>query len=138
LIWAGGLCCLLHPAGVEPLSVEETRRAVQLALAEDIGTGDVTTLATVPEAASARALMRAREPLVVAGLGLAEAAFRELSPQIQAKRAAEDGEPAEAGRTLLKLFGSARALLSAERVALNFVQRLSGVATLTSQFVAGH
>src|ERR1041384_4056014 len=59
--------------GVEPLSAEEIRRAVRLALAEDIGRGDVTTLATVPAGATASAVMRAREPLVVAGLGLAEA-----------------------------------------------------------------
>jgi Quinolinate phosphoribosyl transferase, N-terminal domain len=66
----------VHLAGVELLAVEEIRRAVTLALAEDIGSGDVTTLAAVPETAKAKAVMRAREPLVVAGLALAEAAFR--------------------------------------------------------------
>ena len=66
-------------SGVEPLSAEEIRRAVVPALAEDIGSGDVTTLAAVPETAQAKAEVRAREPLVVAGLALAEAAFRELS-----------------------------------------------------------
>ena len=60
-----------------PLTSEEIHRAVQLALAEDIGSGDVTTLATIPDSAASRASMKAREPLVVAGLGLAEAAFRE-------------------------------------------------------------
>src|ERR1035441_7716817 len=69
---------LVHLAGVEPLSVEEIGRTVTLALAEDIGTGDVTTLAAVPEAAQAKAVVCAREPLVVAGLALGAGAFREV------------------------------------------------------------
>jgi nicotinate-nucleotide pyrophosphorylase (carboxylating) len=120
---------------VEALSAEEIRQAVQLALAEDVGIGDVTTLATVPENASAGAAMRARQPLVLAGLALAEAAFLQLSLQVEIRRLAEDGQHIPASHTLLKLSGPARALLTAERVALNFVQRLSGVATLTAQFV---
>jgi nicotinate-nucleotide pyrophosphorylase (carboxylating) len=120
---------------VQPFSPEEIRRAVQLALAEDIGAGDATTLATVPESAAASAFMRAREPLVVAGLAFAEAAFRELSPALQVERPAQDGQRVNGGGGLLKISGSARAILSAERVALNFVQRLSGIATLTAQFV---
>jgi len=120
---------------VEPLNAEEIRRAVQLALAEDLGSGDVTTQSIVGEKTSARATMRAREPLVLAGLPLAEAAFRELSAELEITREAEDGQHLEAGRILLKLRGPARPILSAERVALNFIQRLSGVATLTAQFV---
>ena len=120
---------------MEPLSAEEIRLAVAAALAEDIGSGDVTTLATVPETALATAVMRAREPLVVAGLALAEAAFRELSPRVQLTRAVQDGQRVAEGKPLLNIAGPARALLGAERVALNFVQRLSGVATLTAQFV---
>ena len=118
------------------LSAAEIRQAVQAALAEDIGSGDVTTLATVPETATARAVLQARESLVVAGLDFAEAAFRELSPAIQIERLVPDGQPVQGGDILLKVAGPARALLSAERVALNFVQRLSGIATLTAQFVA--
>ncbi len=125
----------VHLLGVEALSAEEIRRAVQIALAEDIGPGDVTTLATVPAQAQASAGMRAREPLVVAGLALAEAAFRELSSQVTIRRAVADGQRVDAQKTLMKITGPAPALLSAERVALNFVQRLSGVATLTAQFV---
>ena len=125
----------MHLVGVEPLSAEEIRRPVALALAEDIGSGDVTTLAAVPETAQAKAVMCAREPLVVAGLALAEAAFRELSPAVQVTRSAEDGQRVAEGKPLLHVTGSARALLSAERVALNFVQRLCGIATLTAQFV---
>lgn len=117
------------------LTSDDLRRAVRLALAEDLGSGDVTTLATVPEGATATALMRAREPLVVAGLALAEAAFRELAATVQTSRIAADGHRVAAGETLLRISGPARALLSAERVALNFIQRLSGVATLTAQFV---
>lgn len=116
------------------LTRAEIRRAVRAALAEDVGRGDVTTLATVPAGAQSVALMRAREPLVVAGLPFAERAFRERSPKIQITRFARDGRRVAAGDPLLKISGSSRAILTAERVALNFVQRLSGVATATAQF----
>ncbi|MBC8094922.1 MAG: carboxylating nicotinate-nucleotide diphosphorylase [Akkermansiaceae bacterium] len=116
-------------------SLEEIRRAVQLALAEDIGSGDVTTLATVPEAARIQAVMRAREPLVVAGLALAEAAFRELSTEVELEPCTRDSQRLKEGEALLRISGSARAILTAERVALNYVQRLSGIATFTAQFV---
>ncbi|HZQ45644.1 MAG TPA: carboxylating nicotinate-nucleotide diphosphorylase [Verrucomicrobiae bacterium] len=118
-----------------PLTNEEIRRAVQLALAEDIGSGDVTTLATVQENATVRAVMKARESLVPAGLPLAEAAFLELSQAIKIEHVATDGQPRKAGQELMRIAGPARPILSAERVALNFVQHLSGVATLTAQFV---
>ena len=75
---------------MDPLSPEEIHRVVALALAEDIGAGDVTTLATVPESAHAKAVVCAREPLVVAGLAVAEAAFRELSADVQVTRAVEE------------------------------------------------
>ena len=117
------------------LTTDEIQRAVRAALAEDIGSGDATTLATVPPNLAARAVMRAREPLVVAGLDFAEAAFRELSPKVEIKKTPRDGRRVKAGATLLQISGPARAILSAERVALNFVQRLSGVATATAQFV---
>jgi nicotinate-nucleotide pyrophosphorylase (carboxylating) len=122
--------------GIRSLTTEEIHRAVRLALDEDVGSGDVTTLATVPDTAVARAVMKAREPLVPAGLALAEAAFLELSPGMKIESIAKDGQPVKEGQDLLRMEGPARAILSAERVALNFVQRLSGVATLTSQFVA--
>jgi nicotinate-nucleotide pyrophosphorylase (carboxylating) len=126
---------LVHFVPVEPLTAQEVRQAVQSALAEDIGPGDATTLATVPEDVQARAVMRARESLVAAGLGFAQAAFKELSPDVQITLRAQDGEHVSAGNTLMEIAGQARALLTAERVALNFVQRLSGIATLTNQFV---
>lgn len=118
----------------------EIRRAVRAALAEDLGRGDATTLATVPADAQSVALMNAREPLVVAGLQFAEVAFQELGARyarrngIILKQLAHDGQRVRSGTPLLKISGASRALLSAERVALNFVQRLSGVATATAQF----
>ncbi|HTL59219.1 MAG TPA: carboxylating nicotinate-nucleotide diphosphorylase [Candidatus Limnocylindrales bacterium] len=126
---------LIHAQGVEELTSEEIRQAVRLALQEDLGPGDVTTLATIPEELQASAEMRAREPLIVAGLALAEAAFEEMSPSVRFVRHSNDGKHVSADKALLQISGPARSLLSAERVALNFVQRLSGIATLTSQFV---
>jgi nicotinate-nucleotide pyrophosphorylase (carboxylating) len=120
---------------MEPLSAEEIRRAVQGALAEDIGPGDATTLATVPGNAMANATMVAREYLVVAGLAFAVAAFDEAGSDLHVHQLALDGQHVPQREPLLRVSGSARAILSAERVALNFLQRLSGVATLTAQFV---
>jgi len=117
------------------LSAAEIRQAIRAALAEDIGSGDATTLAIVPATATAKAVMRAREPLVVAGLDFAEATFRELSAKVGVKKTSRDGRRVKAGAALLKISGPARAILTVERVALNFVQQLSGVATLTAQFV---
>lgn len=120
---------------MQPLEPAEIRRAVRAALAEDIGPGDVTTLATVPPGARCLAILRTREPLVVAGLAFADCAFRQLSSKVKIRHLAKDGQRVPAGGKLLKISGPARAILSAERVALNFVQRLSGVATLTARFV---
>ncbi len=117
------------------LTATEIRRAVCDALAEDLGAGDATTLATVPLRARSVALMNARQPLVVAGLPFAEMAFRELSPKIQLTRLAREGQALPAGAPLLKISGSTHAILGAERMALNFVQRLSGVATSTAHYV---
>ena len=118
------------------LEQEEIRKAVREALAEDVGTGDVTTLACVPPEARSRALLRAREPIVLAGLDFAVEAFRQLDPNLRTTRQAQDGDSIAAGSTVLEITGSARGILTAERVALNFCQRLSGVATLTARFVA--
>jgi nicotinate-nucleotide pyrophosphorylase (carboxylating) len=117
------------------LSTAEIRAAVKAALTEDIGSGDATTLATVPPGLTARAVMRAREPLVVTGIEFVEAAFREHSWKVKVQKILRDGRHAKAGDVLLKISGPARPILTAERVALNFIQRLSGVATLTSKFV---
>jgi nicotinate-nucleotide pyrophosphorylase (carboxylating) len=107
---------------------------VERALAEDLGDGDVTTLATVPETARARALITQKAPGVVFGLAVAEETFRTLDPDVVVERLGSEGEWREQG-DVMRLEGSARALLSAERTALNFLQRLSGVATLAARCV---
>lgn len=120
---------------MDSLPSELVLQHVRAALDEDVHTGDVTTLATVPESAMSRAFMVAREEMVTAGLDLAAVAFRELAPDIQVQRLVADGEKVAAGTRLMEVAGSARAILTAERVALNFTQRLSGVATLAHRFV---
>ena len=117
------------------LPADLVNRLVQDALAEDLGPGDVTTLATIPAEVNAVAYMRARESIVVAGLQFAEAALRKLSPRVTIKWHSRDGKSEPTDSTLLEVSGPARALLSAERTALNFVQRLSGIATLTATYV---
>ena len=117
------------------LSSHEIRKAVRAALDEDIGSGDVTTLATVSPNVIARANMVARTPLVLSGLAFAEMAFRELSPRVTVHLLATDGQRVPRGARILSVKGPARALLTAERVALNFVQRLSGVASATASYV---
>jgi nicotinate-nucleotide pyrophosphorylase (carboxylating) len=118
-----------------PIDREAILTAVRAALAEDVGSGDVTTLAAVPAESQSNALMRAREPMVVAGLDFAVAAFRELSAELKIAASKADGDRAQPGEVLLAINGPTRAILTAERVALNFVQRLSGVATATAQYV---
>ena len=111
------------------------RRVVREALDEDIGEGDVTSEATVAADARARGSLLAKQELVVAGLEVALTAFRLLDPKVNWEAGAADGDRVAAGTVLGKIEGNARALLAAERVALNFLQRLSGVATLTRRFV---
>jgi len=123
------------PAPAFPLDAARTLALVRAALEEDRAFDDVTTRATVPAEARARAVLAARAPGVVAGLPLALAAFRALSTEVVAEVRAADGSRVEAGAAAVVLEGPARALLSAERVALNFVQRLSGIATLTARYV---
>jgi nicotinate-nucleotide pyrophosphorylase (carboxylating) len=125
---------LLCPdAFLSPLEIEE---AVLRALAEDLGrAGDVTSIATVPEQESARAEMVARSSGVLAGLPLVEATFRKLAPDIQIAANHRDGAAVQAKTTLLVVNGPARGVLAAERTALNFISHLSGIATLTAEFV---
>ena len=118
-----------------PLSREETEALVRAALEEDRAFEDVTTLATVPDDARAAASMVARSEGVIAGLPLAVMAFHLLDPGVKVRVLAWDGSRVVRGDVVLELEGPARALLSAERIALNFVQRLSGIATLTARYV---
>jgi nicotinate-nucleotide pyrophosphorylase (carboxylating) len=111
-------------------------RFVADTLAEDLADGgDVTSAAVIPAEARFEGVMRTREPIVVAGLPIAEAFFRALDADIEIERLSEDGNRAESGEILLRLRGNARALLTAERSALNTLQHLSGIATLTRRYV---
>jgi nicotinate-nucleotide pyrophosphorylase (carboxylating) len=110
-------------------------RFVRETLAEDLGAGgDITSAAVIPEGARFTGVMVSREAVVVAGLPVAEALFRALDCEVEIERAVEDGASLGPGAVLLRLRGKARALLSAERSALNCVQHLSGVATLTRRY----
>lgn len=120
---------------MERVPMDEIKRVVRLALAEDVGTGDATTLCTIPDNVTAKAVMLAREPLIVAGLDVAQSVFLEVSSELSIRSLEKEGDRVPKGVTLMEIEGSARAILTAERVALNFVQRLSGVATLTSLYV---
>jgi nicotinate-nucleotide pyrophosphorylase (carboxylating) len=108
---------------------------VTRALAEDVGDGDITTLATVPEQAKGRARITQKAPGVVFGMDAAIETFRALDPEIVVERLTEEGRWREDGGPVLQLEGSARALLTGERTALNLLQRLSGVATMAAQCV---
>ncbi|MBA2127275.1 carboxylating nicotinate-nucleotide diphosphorylase [Hyphomicrobium methylovorum] len=110
--------------------------AVRAALDEDLGlAGDITTNATIPADAHAKAVIAARKPGVVSGLDVAEIAFSEFDSSIRFARAINDGDSVTAGTVVARIEGPARAVLSAERVALNFLGRMSGIATLTRRYV---
>jgi nicotinate-nucleotide pyrophosphorylase (carboxylating) len=125
---------LLNPeAFLSPLAINE---AVTRALDEDLGrSGDVTSMATIPETTPAQAIMVARQTGVISGLPLAVATFRKLSPDIRIDAQVRDGATVEKGKHVLTISGPARAVLTGERTALNFVGRLSGIATLTADYV---
>jgi nicotinate-nucleotide pyrophosphorylase (carboxylating) len=125
---------LLNPeAFLSPLAIEE---AVARALDEDLGrAGDVTSIATIPETTPARAMLVARQAGVIAGLPLAVATFQKLSPDIDIQAHVRDGAAVAKGVQLMTISGPARAMLAGERTALNFVGRLSGIATLTADYV---
>ena len=125
---------LLCPdAFISPLAIDA---AVMRALEEDLGrAGDVTSIATIPEGTQGRAWIVARQSGVVAGLPFAEAAFRKLAPDIEITSHVRDGVKVETKTAVMMIAGEARAMLSAERVAINFVGHLSGIATATAAFV---
>ncbi|KPF41902.1 carboxylating nicotinate-nucleotide diphosphorylase [Rhizobium sp. AAP43] len=117
---------------LSPLMVEDL---VRMALAEDLGrAGDITTYATIGPEKQAMAAMNSRESGVVAGLPLAETAFRLIDPAVCFERLTTDGDRVSPGQVLARVTGPARAVLSAERVALNFLMHLSGVASYTARF----
>ena len=109
---------------------------VRRVLAEDLGSGgDVTSCATIAADARFAAVMACREPITVAGLDIAVAFFRALDREVRVTREVRDGDAIAAGTVLLRLDGNARAMLAAERSALNTLQHLSGIATLTARYV---
>ncbi len=118
-----------------PLSSAETLSFVDMALAEDVGKGDLTTKATIPADMKLKAAMIARHDMVWVGRALAEATFRACDPDCIYSDVQEDGTLCHEGDRLLVIEGNAQALLTAERTALNIVQHLSGIATLTREYV---
>ena len=119
-------------AALDPADVDA---AVTAALAEDMGTGDITTDALVPADATLSLIMAARQDIVAAGLPVAREVFGRLAPAAALGVETSDGTSVSAGTVMMRIEGPARGLLSGERVALNFVQVLSGIATLTRAYV---
>lgn len=119
----------------EPLDPALYREIVRRALAEDLGWGDVTTEATVRPEQRARGVIVAKTRCVIAGVDVAAEAFRQLDPAVSLTSRRSDGQWCEPGDTVLEVDGAAAAMLTAERTALNLMQRMSGIATLTRHFV---
>jgi nicotinate-nucleotide pyrophosphorylase (carboxylating) len=125
----------VKPIPFEPLDAGAYRELVRRTLAEDFGWGDVTTEAIIDRDQKARAIILAKSPLVLAGIDIACEAFRQLDPSITVTLHRRDSEFCEAGTIVAEIHGHAAPLLTAERTALNFIQRLCGIATLTRKFV---
>jgi nicotinate-nucleotide pyrophosphorylase (carboxylating) len=118
-----------------PLFKEELRSFIRSMLDEDVGRGDLTTLATIPADAILKAEMNARETMVIAGIDIAEKIIHTVDPAITVEIMAQDGVEVTAGNVIMRLDGNARNILTAERSALNLLQHLSGIATLTKTYV---
>ena len=117
------------------LPKEKIKNLVVLALEEDIGSGDITTERVVPENLKAKAFIFAKEKGIICGLEVVKMVFETLEPKIIFKKLVEEGEEVGPGGKIAEVYGNARKILSAERTALNFLQKLSGIATLTQEFV---
>lgn len=122
-------------AALSAEEIAEVKRIVQRAWKEDVGAGDATTAALVPKGVKARAAIVLREPGIVCGLPVAQLVFRRASPRLIFRYEKGDGDEARAGEEVATIFGAAAPILTAERLALNFAGRLSGIATLTREFV---
>ena len=112
-----------------------TDEIIKKALQEDLGQGDITTEAIIPDGLIGRGVIVAKQELVIAGLGIAGGVFLILDPHIKLKQHVSDGDQVTSKATVLEIEGKYRTLLTGERLALNFLQRLSGIATLTKKFV---
>ena len=121
---------------ISPLNIQTIRKAVQRALDEDLAHGDVTTAALFPQAVPAEARIVAHHGMTVAGLAVAREVFQAVDSSLRITKSIEDGTSVKAETPVMVVRGDARSLLMAERVAVNFLQRLSGIATLTAQFCA--
>jgi nicotinate-nucleotide pyrophosphorylase (carboxylating) len=119
----------------EPLDPSVYHGIVRRALAEDLGWGDVTTEATVDSSVRGHGVILAKSPCVLAGLDVAAEAFRQLDPAVSVRLMYQDGDRCEPGTVVADIHGSAAMMLVAERTALNFLQQLSGIATITRRFV---
>lgn len=117
------------------LNLDEVNQILENALREDIGSGDITTNLLFPYDAECRAIILAKEEGLVAGLPIAEMVFRKLDKDIVWSEEKKDGDKVEPNQVMAEISGSQKSVLTGERVALNFLQRLSGIATLTSRFV---
>jgi nicotinate-nucleotide pyrophosphorylase (carboxylating) len=120
---------------VSGLDRGDARRVIEAALAEDVGSGDVTSTAVIPEGVRFHGVMRARHAMVIAGLPVAREVFRMVVPDASFRALIADGDAVAAGAILSEIDGPARGLLTAERTALNLLQILSGIATATRQYV---
>jgi nicotinate-nucleotide pyrophosphorylase (carboxylating) len=125
----------VKPVPFEPLEPGLYLEHVRRALAEDFGWGDITTEGVIAPGQKGRAVLLAKSGCVLAGLDVAGEAFRQLDPSVAITLHCRDGETVDAGTEVAVMTGDAAALLTAERTALNFIQRMSGIATLTRQFV---
>jgi nicotinate-nucleotide pyrophosphorylase (carboxylating) len=119
----------------QPMDPALYREIVRRALAEDLGWGDVTTEATVPPELRAKGIILAKSPCVIAGLDVAAEVFTQLDPGCTFDRKKKDSDRCQPGDVVAEVHGGAAAMLTAERTALNFLQRLSGIATMTRTFV---
>ncbi len=120
------------------LNLKKVRPIVRMALEEDVGKGDITTLLTVPKGRKAKGIIRAKEKGIIAGLPAAELVFQRVAGRgslVVFKAKVNEGAKAKKGQVIAEVIGDARSILTAERTALNFLQRLSGIATLTNRFV---
>ncbi len=122
---------------IEPLDqyIPGLHDTLRNALMEDIGTGDITTLCTIPKDRTASAMVNVRTEAVIAGLPIVQQIYHQIDAGVTCTAHFIDGSHVEAGSTVMTIEGSARSILTGERVALNFLQRLSGIATLTQQYV---